>query len=298
MKQEIDLNKLRQKSLYVATPAYGGQVTSVYATSMMNLTAVCVKYGIQMQAYFVNNESLIPRARNMCAEKFKQSGFTHLMFIDGDIEFSSDDILMMLDLCNGKDDKGIIAGPYPKKTIAWEKVIAAYDRGYGRENPTDLKHFMADFVVNLVDNNPFNIDEPVKVKETGTGFMMIHKEVLEEWDARYPDQLYRPDHARTEGFDGSKMVMAYFDCVIAPDSKRYLSEDYMFCDWSRKLGIDVWLCPWVHLKHLGSHVFEGSIQALAQIQMPLTIEGKPTESLTDVDVSGKIKKSVKKAWRA
>ena len=58
--------------------------------------------------------------------------------------------------------------------------------------------------------------------------------------------------------------MAFFDCIIDPVSKRYLSEDYMFCYNVKKIGMKVWLCPWMKLKHVGSYIFGGSLADLAQ----------------------------------
>ena len=71
--------------------------------------------------------------------------------------------------------------------------------------------------------------------------------------------------------------MAYFDCVIDPKSKRYLSEDYMFCQWSRDAGIKVWMAPWLRLTHLGSFSFGGSLEALARCDVSATAD--PNEKL-------------------
>ena len=48
-------------------------------------------------------------------------------------------------------------------------------------------------------------------------------------------------------------------------SDRYLSEDYMFCQFVRKLGIKTWFCPWMKLGHTGSYVFNGTMGALANL---------------------------------
>jgi hypothetical protein len=113
-----------------------------------------------------------------------------------------------------------------------------------------------------------------------------------------------PDHVRTKNFDGSREIMCYFDALVDdkntntvneaeafleqnPDatneelieflsdktssvlgrtySNRYLSEDYMFCQWARNAGVKVWMCPWMKTTHMGSYFFGGSIAALAQI---------------------------------
>jgi hypothetical protein len=39
----------------------------------------------------------------------------------------------------------------------------------------------------------------------------------------------------------------------------------MFCQWARKAGIKVWMCPWMKLSHMGSYMFGGSLVDLAQI---------------------------------
>jgi GT2 family glycosyltransferase len=102
--------------------------------------------------------------------------------------------------------------------------------------------------------------------------MMIQKRAFEKFDKAYPQQKYLPDHVRTKDFDGSREIMAYFDTVIDEESKRYLSEDYMFCQWARKAGIKVWLCPWMKTSHMGSFFFGGSLIHLAQIGASATVD--------------------------
>ena len=55
-------------------------------------------------------------------------------------------------------------------------------------------------------------------------------------------------------------------------SNRYLSEDYMFCQWARNIGLKVWLCPWMELQHMGSFVFGGSLKDLGSIGAPATAD--------------------------
>jgi hypothetical protein len=83
---------------------------------------------------------------------------------------------------------------------------------------------------------------------------------------------YIPDHIRTKSFDGSREIMAYFDALIDPESKRYLSEDYMFCQWMTKIDVPTWLCPWMKLSHCGSYVFGGSLPDLARLGASATAD--------------------------
>jgi mRNA-degrading endonuclease YafQ of YafQ-DinJ toxin-antitoxin module len=100
--------------------------------------------------------------------------------------------------------------------------------------------------------------------------------VFAKFKEAYPLLAYKPDHNRTVHFDGSREIHAYFDTVICPKTKRYLSEDYMFCQWVRNIGIDIWLCPWMKLKHTGTYIFGGSMEDLARLSHAQADAGSAT----------------------
>lgn len=285
MEIKVPIEQLRERKLFVAAPMYGGQCSGMFARSIADLSALCTHYGIQVRFYFLFNESLITRARNYCADEFMRSGDTHMMFIDSDIGFNAKDVIALLALQDPdptKDDYDILAGPYPKKCISWEKIKTAVDKGFADENPGNLEKYVGDYVFNPVaGGKSIPLGQPVEVLEAGTGFMMIRRNTFEKFAIAYPNQMYTPDHVRTEHFDGSRQIMAYFDTPICPDTNRYLSEDYMFCQWTRKADMKVWFCPWMHLQHVGMYVFGGSLVDLAQIGAPAT---------ADVNVLKKFKK--------
>lgn len=269
---QINVNEIREsgKKLFVATPMYGGQCFGTFTKSMMDLGRLGVHYQIPIREYFLFNESLIQRARNYCVDEFLRSDCTHLMFIDSDIGFNPNDVLSLLYFCEA-DDYSIITGPYPKKAIAWEKISKAAQQGIGVENPYELEPYMADFVFNPAPGvTSFRMDEPFRIREGGTGFMMVHRSVFEKMAEAFPETQYLPDHSRTEHFDGSRMINAFFDCVIDDERKRYLSEDYYFCRQAEKIGIDVWLCPWMKLAHTGMSIFSGDLYKMTQIGASVT----------------------------
>lgn len=266
MEIQLDLEQIRKKKLFVATPMYGGQCHGSYTKSVADLMTVCTKYGIDARLFFIFNESLITRARNYLADEFLRSEMDYLMFIDSDIHFETQDILVLMHYAANNPEMEIVCGPYPKKTISWEKIKMAVDKGFADNNPNVLDEFVGDYVFNPADNvKTFRIDQPVEVKEGGTGFMLIQRSAFAKMDAAYPELRYKPDHVRTKNFDGSREIMAYFDTVIDPKSKRYLSEDYMFCQWARNAGAKVWMLPWIKLKHAGNYIFGGSLAALAAV---------------------------------
>ena len=271
MEIKISTDDLRKKKLFVATPCYGGQCLGLYAKSCLDLQAICIQYGIECRFSFIFNESLITRARNYLVDEFLRSGCTHLLFIDADINFNPQDVLALLAL-----DRDVIGGPYPKKSINWNNIVNAIQKNSTvdgetiklREgfNASELDQITGDFVFNPVPGTTsFRVTEPVEVMEIGTGYMMVKREVFDKFKAAYPELNYKPDHIGQANFDGSRYIHAYFDTVIDPESHRYLSEDYMFCQWARKIGVKIWLCPWMKTTHVGTYGFQGDLPAVAAL---------------------------------
>jgi hypothetical protein len=195
------------------------------------------------------------------------------MFIDSDIGFNPNDVIALLALSITNPDYHVIGGPYPKKCISWEKIKMAVDKGLADEDPQNLENFVGDYVFNPKGGQQsIPLNEPVEVLEIGTGFMMMTKDTLSAYEVAFPDLRYKPDHVRTESFDGSRMIHAYFDTIIDPDTKRYLSEDYMFCYNVQKMGRKVWFCPWMQMQHVGSYIFGGSLAHLASIGASATAD--------------------------
>lgn len=277
MQISISAEDLKKRTLFVATPMYGGMCHGSFARSMQDLTALCIRHGVDMRCYYLFNESLITRARAYAADEFMRSGCTHMMFIDSDIGFDPNDVIALLALQSGESGYDVIGGPYPKKCISWEKIKAAVDKGAADKDANALDQFVGDYVFNPVfpegqTSFELKLDQPAEVLEIGTGFMMIRRSTFEKFMVAYPEKMYLPDHVRTEHFDGSREICMYFDCEIDPVSKRYLSEDYLFCQKVRKMGGKVWICPWMHLTHTGSYTFGGSLTALASIGAAATAD--------------------------
>tara|TARA_Y100001973_G_C5207884_1_gene342988 strand:- start:4764 stop:5609 length:846 start_codon:yes stop_codon:yes gene_type:complete len=271
---EIPIEELRERKIFVATPMYGGMCGGQYTKATADLAKLGMHYGMEIEFFYLFNESLITRARNYCVDEFlRNENFTHLMFIDSDIGFNPNDVLTLAAIANPESDYDILCGPYPKKTISWEKIKMAVDKGFADENPQKLANFVGDYVFNPAEGQTeIELTSPVEVLEGGTGFMMIQRKTFEKYAEAYPELKYMPDHIRSEHFDGSREIMCYFDALIDPKSKRYLSEDYMFCQWAREAGLKVWMCPWMNMSHTGSYVFGGSLADLAAIGAAATAD--------------------------
>jgi hypothetical protein len=293
MELSIKVEELRKCKLFVATPMYGGNNHGLYMKASLDLQAMCMQYGIECRFSFLFNESLITRARNYLVDEFLRSGFTHLLFIDSDIHYDPQDILALIAL-----DKDVIGAPYPKKSINWGNIARAAGKNPAI-NPMELEGLVGDYVFNPVPGTKqFNVSEPLEVMEIGTGFMLVKRHVFDKFKEAYPKLNYRPDHVGQANFDGSRYIHAYFDTVIDLNytfddmhrlmedaakgtdvskrakelleieknaSHRYLSEDYMFCQYWRKIGGSVWLCPWMKTQHIGTYAFSGDMNRIAAL---------------------------------
>jgi hypothetical protein len=108
---KVDPQKIRENGIFVATPMYGGVCFGTYSSSIMNLAVFCAQNNIPFTTNVIANESLIQRGRNYCADEFlrrkfkyheddEPHPFKHLIFIDSDIEFNPQDVILMAHLQN------------------------------------------------------------------------------------------------------------------------------------------------------------------------------------------------------
>jgi hypothetical protein len=266
MEISIKKEELQTKTLFVATPMYGGMNHGLYMKACLDLQGLCLQYGVGIKFSFLFNESLITRARNYLADEFiHRSTSTHMLFLDSDIHFNPQDVIALLAL-----DKDVSGGPYPKKAIKWKSIKTAMEKNPDID-PGILEKLTGDYVFNPVKGtSKFSVSQPLEVLEIGTGFMMIKRNVFTKMAEAYPTIRYKPDHVGQANFDGSRYIHAFFDTVIdtkdsivGGGSDRYLSEDYMFCQMWRKIGGEIHLCPWMKTSHIGTYHFQGDMPAVA-----------------------------------
>lgn len=273
MKIEVTYDELRKRKLMVASPLYGGMANGNYTLSMIRLADECRRIGVIMEPRFILNESLISRARNYLVDDFmRNEEFTHFMFIDADIDFNAKDVIELLAISDPASDYKVLTGAYPKKNISWEKVVNAVNKGLADESPNNLENYVGDYVVNFLKDGQISLGDPVEVRENGTGFMMIQRSVFEQFNQKYPEMRYNPDHVRTKEFNGEREITAFFMDYIDKEENRHLSEDYMFCKYARNMGEKIWFCPWINLNHIGTYAFKGNFPLMASANMNHTID--------------------------
>ena len=258
----INVDDLRKNKFFIATPCYGGQLTEPYFRSVVKLLTFFNQHRIPLAFGTIANESLVTRARNVLLAYFLGSDYTHLMFIDADIEFQVEDVLKLY-----AHDKDVCVGAYPKKGVNWNRIKEAILRDPEKEQ--NIAALGADYAVNFKflskEDRTIAVERgAVKLHDAGTGFMMIKRNVILKIIKAYPELKYNNDVQLNQ--DLSDHFYAIFDTMIDPIDRRYLSEDYTFCRRWQDIGGDIWLDPTISLNHYGSFCFAGNPAQIIQFQ--------------------------------
>src|SRR5258706_9020031 len=158
--------------LMVATPCFGGQVSSIYAGAIFHLQrAVRSMPNIDLTILMRDGDALITRARaNLVTLFLDDPSATHLLFVDADIGFTPDQVFRLIE--SGAD---VVAGVYPIKRVNWDKAKRMLDA-----NRPTLPSAALDYVLEIDDpDNVIVVDGFTRVRFAGTGFLMIRRHVLE-----------------------------------------------------------------------------------------------------------------------
>jgi hypothetical protein len=244
---------LKAMNVMFATPCYISAVSMNYVTSIFGLTLDSAHLGLRCILH-MHSESLITRGRNnIVAEFLRREEFTHLFWIDSDITFDSASVFRLL-----QADRDVAAGIYPIKAHNWPReglpagmTQREFEIRYASYPFNPIKHGALP-VGPFADEHGF-----IEVDEAPTGFMCIKRNVFYRMMQHYPQLNYRPYGPAT----GAKLHWLFFDCMVDPDSRYYLSEDYAFCRRWRDMGGKVWADANSRLQHLGQHQFAGELKA-------------------------------------
>jgi hypothetical protein len=241
--------------LVVATPCFGGQVSSIYASSIFRLQReVRAMSDIDLTLQMRDGDALITRARaNLVTLFLDDPSATHLLFVDADIGFEPEQVFRLIE--SGAD---VVAGVYPIKRVNWEKakrVLAS--------NRPKLPSASLDYVLEIDDpDRVVVVNGFTRVRYAGTGFLMIRRGVLErmcEHPAYAPLQFLR-EHS-LDALAGSINRFALFECMIDPVTGTYLSEDFAFCKRWTDIGGEIWADVESRLDHVGPSVFHGDLSS-------------------------------------
>jgi hypothetical protein len=120
-----------------------------------------------------------------------------------------------------------------------------------------------------------------EVTKTGTGFMLIKREVFEKLDAHPAVKPFINDIGLPAELN--PYMKTYFDTAVREG--RYYSEDWTFCENWRDLGGKVWVDKRVLLKHTGTYVFDYAAQDAVYKQLHSLAQANAAGVAAPIDVA-------------
>ena len=233
--------------LFIATPAFGHQVTTNYANSLLKFVSTShPRLAVSSAVHLQSGMALVTQARNNCVAYFLNSDCTHFLFIDADIGFEPEAIFRLIE-----KDVPLCLTPYPVK-------------GYGKDNQLQ-------FIVHFPDKDNVRIDKDgfAEIMAGPTGFMMIKREVFEKLAEKYPERkTVNKQLVGNKVETMEKGWYTFFETAQDPENG-YLGEDIAFCRLWTNIGGKIYADTQTPLTHFGSHAFHGSLSTMFAKQKPI-----------------------------
>ena len=185
-------------------------------------------------------DALITRSRSALMTKFLIDKTQHDVFvtIDDDIVFSPADLFKIIE--GARRTRGIYGGTYLTHGVTPHLTCRPLIRS-----------------PELMFKAAYEPD-PVEVEYISTGFVAIHRDVVEAVAAgEYEDAdgKHRLHACQRGGNDDGVIIPFFSDMTIeeAPGVFHYLSEDWAFVERARQLGTKVYVDQSIILQHMGEH---------------------------------------------
>ena len=273
---EINLGTSPHK-IMVCTPCHS-DVSMHYCQAVLKFQMACSNEGIQC-SFTLLKSSLVTQGRNLCVAEFlnHEDKYTHLLFIDSDIDFDHKPIFKMLEF-----DKDIISLPYPMKLLSWDKIWRRLNtKEDAISNEKDLATAGFTYPVKVEDPNSITVDKGLmELTHAPTGCMLIKRNVVEKMIKEYPHlEIYQPTNINGKEIKKDNMYNL-FDTLHDPKTKRYFGEDFGFCQRWTDIGGKVYAYIDAPITHVGEYCYKG------RFRDDLWQAGRPVKS---VDDSKKIK---------
>ena len=199
-------------------------------------------------------ESTSQQTPGEVAEFLSRPNYTHLFWIDGDIGFEPEAALRLL-----RAGRDVVAGAYPFKRENWPQqgVPAGTTRQSFEEQHTSYpvnaggEEALRSLTLQLMPTGSLRctMDRPDSCSlNAACSTYSIQK---------LPDYKYVPDWP--EGtYPAGGVHYRFFDTMVDPVSRRYLSEDYCFCRL-QTIGVDMYIDANSKLTHMGSKLYSGNL---------------------------------------
>ena len=251
----VDISEPKYK-IFVATPVHS-ECSIHYTQALLKFQKQCMMNSI-MVSFSLLKSSLVTQGRNLCVANFLKdpTNYTHLLFIDSDIDFKFDTIMKML-----KFDREVIATPYPMKHIHWDQIWDRVQKGKIK-NIEELKRAGHAFPIKL-DNQKGKeipvVDGVIEVSHAPTGCMLIKKQVFDKMIKAYPNDKIE----QATIVNGKALIDEYnynfFDTIHDPETKKYYGEDFGFCKKWTAIGGKCYCYVSDDITHVGEYAYNGKL---------------------------------------
>lgn len=196
----------------LATPLHTGAADREFIIGLLQA------HGLYAAWTCLEGQANISRARDILAAQFLATDCTSLVFIDGDVGFSRQDLQWLLE-----SPFPITGGLYQRKNGSAQWVCVPQPDAADTESQD--AHYR-------------------RVQRVGTGFLRIDRVVFETLIARQLVVEYPLESNRIHQFFPSGVLDGQF-----------LSEDYYFCELAARAGFAIRVDARIRLKHVGRYIF-------------------------------------------
>ena len=217
-------------------PSYGG-IKLDFLKGFLSFTDFALDNGIAYDIEFTRGCSAIALARSLLfSQAMGNPDWTHMMWIDDDIGFKPEDIMMLI-----AHDKDFICGNYSTKQ---------------KENNINKRTYVS-------IQNGYEDKNIKQIKYAPTGFMLLTRKLCEDMVSNYSNLKFQ--------WGGKSVLnncplfdvfgtMLYKDPYQPLDpsfsTPNYLTEDYAFCRRALDIGYKIYLSKKVNVKHIGDYAYE------------------------------------------
>lgn len=213
--------------VFIGVPIHGDGKTGFWLSTLNMM----VRPDFHMEIRCNQGDSLVPRSRNELTAQFLKTDCTHLFFVDSDIVYTRENVKALLD-----HDEEVIAGYYPKRLdsegIQW-----------------CCNEFEEPEKVNTAGKK--------KMRMMGTGFMLIKRCVFEKILSDMEEEIwFTNDETGERQWDFWPIGIWKYDGGV----RRYLSEDWFFCERWRQMGGQVLGDTMTTVRHIGDAEFPLKLQ--------------------------------------
>ena len=272
---EISLGRSPYK-IMVCTPCHS-DVSMHYCQAVLKFQQECMRKNM-IVSFTLLKSSLVTQGRNLCVAEFlnHEDEYTHLLFVDSDIDFNASTIFKMLEF-----DKDIISVPYPMKTMSWDKIWRRLKSKEGAVNDAnDLAKAGFTFPVKVQDPNSITVEKGLmELTHAPTGCMLIKRRVFKKMIEEFPHlEIFQPTNINGKEEKKDNMYNL-FDTLHDPKTKRYFGEDFGCCQRWSDIGGKVYAYIDDYITHVGEYSYCGKFKDdLWQATRPV----KPVDDTTKI----------------